>query len=84
MIYDFFDHHPKYKPFVRKQFFRSKTTIAIDVKEKSDKIIKLLKSKGLIISPGYGQFNKSQIRIANFPSHSISQMKNLISYFKSA
>lgn len=81
VIYDYFDNHPKYKPFVKDPIFRSKTTITIDVQDKSDKIIDRLKTKGMIVNSGYGDFKKSQIRIANFPAHTLNQMQNLLSNF---
>ena len=81
MIYDFFDNHPNYKPFVKNPVYRSKTTLAIDVIGKSVKILKKLKSKNIIISSGYGIFKDSQIRIANFPTHTVNQIQKLLLTF---
>lgn len=78
MVYDFFDNHPKYKPFIKNPNYRSKTTIAIDVMGDTNKIVKKLKSKGIVVSSGYGEYKESQIRIANFPAHSMRDFTNLI------
>ncbi len=80
LIYDFFDNHPKYKPFVRDKIFRSKTTIVIDVKGVAKKIIEKLKTKGMIVSSGYGKFKETHIRVANFPAHKIQNIRRLLDY----
>ncbi len=81
LVYDFFDRYPKYKPFVKEPQFRSKTTIVIDVKSETKKIIEKTKNAGFIISSGYGQFKQNHIRIANFAAHSLSDIQKLLSFF---
>lgn len=78
LVYSFFDNHTKYTPFVTDKNFRSKTTIAIDVKGKAKEIVKKLAKNGFIVSSGYGQFKASHIRIANFPAHTIGNIKRLL------
>ena len=78
MLYNFFDNHSKWRPYVKDLQFRSKTTIVIDVKEKAKEIVSKLASWGFILSLGYGSFKDSQIRISNFPAHSINDVKKLI------
>ena len=78
LLYNFFDNHRYFKPFVKDPQFRSKTTIVIDVKEKAKEIVSKLASWGFILSLGYGSFKDSQIRISNFPAHSINDVKKLI------
>lgn len=78
LIYDFFDQHPRYKPFVKEKKFRSKTTLVIDVKGDTKKILVKLAEKGFIVSSGYGKFKEEHIRIANFPSHKIQDIKQLL------
>ncbi|OGK09386.1 hypothetical protein A2767_06340 [Candidatus Roizmanbacteria bacterium RIFCSPHIGHO2_01_FULL_35_10] len=80
LVYDFFDKHPRCKPFVKNSNYRSKTTIAIDVMGDTNKIVKKLKSKGIVVSSGYGKFKESHIRIANFPAHSAKDFTNLVRY----
>ena len=77
LLYKFFDNHLKYKPFVSDINTRSKTVLTINVTDPKS-LIKELKSKGLIVGSGYGKLKDSQIRIANFPSHSIRDIKTLL------
>ncbi len=77
LIYTFFENHPKYKPFTNGPY-RSKTTIVIDVQGESEKIVNLLKKNNIIVAKGYGKRKDSHIRIANFPSHTIGQVQQLL------
>lgn len=77
LIYDFFEQHKKYKPYVADPF-RSQTTIVIDVNGDSEKIVKTLAKKGLVVAQGYGKRKDQHIRIANFPSLSQQQIKSLL------
>ncbi len=78
MLYDFFDKHPTYRPFVDDKAFRSKTVITIDIPGGSSQLIAKLKEQGLIVGSGYGEFKERQVRIANFPAHSEEQIKKLL------
>ncbi len=80
LIYNFFDKHQKYHPYVAKPF-RSKTTLVIDVNGESGQIVAGLKKKGFIVSQGYGKRKDNHIRIANFPSLSKIQVKKLLQVF---
>lgn len=77
LLYNFFENHPIYKPYVADPF-RSKTTIVIDVKGESKKIVGSLKKQGLIVAQGYGKRKDDHIRIANFPSLSKKQVQTLL------
>lgn len=68
LVYDFFDKHPLYKPFVVKKEDRSITVIVVTLGEKTEAIKKKLKEQGLVVGGGYGPHKKTQIRIANFPA----------------
>ncbi len=57
---------------------RSKTTIVLNTKISSSKVIKKLYDSGFVVSSGYGEYKDSQIRIGNFPVHKISDFKELI------
>lgn len=78
MIYDFFEKKKGYRIFVANKLFRSNTVIVIEVDGGSKKLIEKLKTKGLIVSSGYGQYKESQIRIANFPAHTKGQVLQLL------
>lgn len=63
--------------FVKNEINRSKTTVVANSSVESDKIINLLDDKGLVVGHGYGNYKNSQIRIANFPTHSKEQIEML-------
>ncbi len=81
MVYDFFDRHEVFHPFVKDKEFRSKTSIVIDTGVKTDVLHKELVKQGLILGRGYGDYKMSQIRIANFPVHSIGDFKTMLKAF---
>lgn len=81
-LYDFFDSHSKFKPFIANKNNRSKTIIVIEgtlenIREKK----KYLESKGVLVGSGYGLYKETQFRIANFPVHTMEDMKYLVSFF---
>lgn len=82
MLYDFFEKNKIGKPFILDKKYRSKTTIVIDVHNKSEEIVSILKKKGMIVGKGYGEHKNNHIRIANFPQHSILMIKKLIKNIK--
>ncbi|WP_027004046.1 aminotransferase class V-fold PLP-dependent enzyme [Hugenholtzia roseola] len=74
LLYDALERSQLFTPFVAPAH-RSKTVLVADfLAEKSQKslsqILQLFENEGLIIGKGYGKYKESQIRIANFPSHS--------------
>lgn len=80
MLYDFFDHHPFYHPRTPKEF-RSKTTIIINTQGTTSEIAKKLQKEGIVIGLGYGDNKDDEMRIANFPTHTVDQVRNLLSNF---
>lgn len=77
MLYDYFDNHDHYKPYVIEPF-RSKTTLVIDVNGTSDAIAKKLAEKGFIVAQGYGKRKEMHIRIGNFPAVSKRDITKLL------
>lgn len=82
LIYQYFDRHPNYRPFVEDKRWRSKTTIAVNVKGQSDQVVRHLEKMGLIVGKGYGKFKNDHIRIANFPSHRLKDVRILLKNFE--
>lgn len=82
IMYDFFDGHKTYTPAVSELDLRSKTTLVINTAGDTAKIRKLLSQKGFEIGAGYGEHKEDQMRIANFPSHSVSEVKKLLANFQ--
>jgi len=78
LIYDFLDEHKKLKPFVKDKTIRSHTIINIEAGDKQAEIKKQLAGKGILVGSGYGKFKDTQIRIANFPMHTIDDVRRII------
>lgn len=72
LAYQLTERLPRLSPLVRRAEHRSQTVIVADVLEgyRADDVLNLLKPHGLIIGKGYGDHKETQIRIANFPTHS--------------
>lgn len=81
LLYSFFENHPQYEIFVKDKDLRSKTVIVINPETSPEKIIMKLKSKDILIGSGYGSFKETQIRIANFPAHTVKNIENLLLSF---
>ncbi|OGG15197.1 hypothetical protein A2773_04915 [Candidatus Gottesmanbacteria bacterium RIFCSPHIGHO2_01_FULL_39_10] len=77
LIYDL-EKNKSFSPFVQEDRLRSKTTIVLNVKNGSKSLILSLKKKGLVVGGGYRELKEKQIRIANFPAHSITDVKKLL------
>lgn len=80
LMYNFFENHKKYSPYVKNPKFRSPTTLVFDVNGKSGAIRKKLAKLGFIVGAGYGFEKDNHIRIANFPSHKIQDIKKMLKH----
>ncbi len=78
LIYNYFEKNNNYSIPVNDKNLRSTTTLVINVKKGSKKLLDFCKSKGIIIGSGYGVNKDKQIRIGNFPAHSLQDFKNLV------
>lgn len=78
LLYHFLDSHPVIKPFVKDTAIRSKTVIVADCGDHVANITRLLKERGMQPGDGYGQFRGTQLRFANFPTHSKEQYELLV------
>lgn len=79
-LYNFFNNHQKFKPFIPNTQNQSPTTAVFDIKGKSETIRNKLTKAGFLIGAGYGDNKQNHIRIANFPSHSITDLKRMLKY----
>lgn len=57
---------------------RSETVVVANTTIPSSILNEKIKDSGLIIGAGYGSFKDTQVRIANFPAHSIEVIEKLI------
>lgn len=71
LLYHTLEQSEFLSPLVKEKSQRSKTVIVANVeKGTSSDVVNFLEKKGIVIGKGYGNFKDSQIRIANFPTHS--------------
>jgi len=82
LLYDFFDTKKPFAAFVTNKAFRSQTVIVADIQRAKSDVKKILGEKGFIVGSGYGDFKEKHIRIANFPAHSVQNVKDLIKELK--
>jgi phosphoserine aminotransferase len=82
LLYNYFEKHKKYQPFVTDKKLRSNTVIVIGTPDGSTPLLKYLKTKGFVVGSGYGEMKEKQIRIANFPAHTLQDMKHLLEVIK--
>ncbi|MBI4036018.1 alanine--glyoxylate aminotransferase family protein [Candidatus Daviesbacteria bacterium] len=79
-LYELFENHHLYKPYVANKEFRSPTTAVFDVKGTSESLRKKLSQKGFIVGAGYGDNKLNHIRVANFPAHTYKDTLQLLKY----
>lgn len=70
ILYKMIDKHPKLQAFVGDKELRSDTILVLNTAENTSDLISYLEGKKLIIGSGYGKLKGTQVRIANFPTHS--------------
>jgi phosphoserine aminotransferase len=78
LLYQALENHPGLKPFVADERFRSKTVIVADCGANTEEITARLHEKGMHPGDGYGPAKKTQLRFANFPTHSKEQFELLV------
>jgi phosphoserine aminotransferase len=78
ILYNALNHHKVISPFVKNEKFQSKTVVVADCGPATSLIHEKLRIIGLIPGDGYGEFKNSQLRFANFPTHSKEQVELLV------
>ena len=78
LLYSFFEQNSAFELFVKNKKDRSKTIIVVKTKTNSKSVIKKMEKQNLLIGKGYGQLENKYIRIANFPTHSLNDVKKLL------
>lgn len=81
-LYQFIAESEILSPAVDNPEHRSETVIVANTKRLPSEINKHLAPYNLVIGAGYGAYKESQIRIANFPAHSIEAIDQLIEMLK--
>ncbi|MEN7549158.1 aminotransferase class V-fold PLP-dependent enzyme [Rapidithrix thailandica] len=71
LTYNFFEAHPNFECFVQKKEHQSQTVLVANLVNCTfQQVSEYLKPHLLQVGSGYGKWKTSQIRIANFPTHS--------------
>lgn len=78
LLYHTLENHPTLKPFVTDKAFQSKTVIVANCGDQTEKITTKLLEKDMQPGDGYGPSKKTQLRFANFPTHSKEQFELLV------
>ncbi len=78
MLYDFIEKCPYLDYGVKEVKHRSQTVIVADTTIPASELNKYLATQDITIGAGYGKNKTTQIRIANFPAHSIEIVERLI------
>ncbi len=82
LLYQTLDQLSFARPFVATPANRSQTVIVAET-AKAGEIVKALQPKGLFPGDGYGKAKASQLRFANFPTHSKEQYELLVDSLQS-
>ena len=83
LLYEFLDASDTFSAFIKGKNFRSQTIIVVDIQKAKKNVKKMLAEKGFIVGSGYGANKETQIRIANFPTHTVKDVRRLINELKS-
>ncbi len=78
ILYRTLNQHPSLNAFVKDVTLQSKTVIVAECGEHTEKVAKALMAKGMQPGDGYGANKKTQLRFANFPTHSKEQFELLV------
>jgi len=68
--------------FVKEAEYRSDTTMVLTSSLAPQSIVTHLKSRGLVVGKGYGDFKENHLRISNFPANTLAHFDQLIKALK--
>jgi len=78
ILYQALEKRPELSAFVTQKSFQSKTVIVADCGDLTEKVAAKIAANGMHPGDGYGPFKKTQLRFANFPTHSKEQFELLV------
>ena len=78
ILYQALENHGLAKPLVKDKALRSQTVIVAECGDNTERVAKHLAKVGLLAGDGYGENKKTQLRFANFPTHSKEQFELLV------
>lgn len=78
LVKKYIDNNARFASFfIKNRIIQSQTVLVVELGENAREVVKSLESKNFVVGKGYGDYKKTQIRIANFPQHSFQDFKNL-------
>lgn len=83
ILYQALKAHPHAKPFVTDPTFQSQTVLVAETGTHTESIARHLINVGLHPGDGYGDKKKTQLRFANFPTHSKETFERLVDVLNS-
>ncbi len=78
ILYQALEKHSDLNAFVSNKTFQSKTVIVANCGEHTEKVAAKILASGMQPGDGYGPAKKTQLRFANFPTHSKEQFELLV------
>jgi len=78
LIYDYLAKSRNFEMAVLQPEHCSVTTIVANTQLPASEVIKKLAPFDMVVGSGYGNNKETQIRIANFPTHSVNQVQALV------
>lgn len=78
IFYQAISAHPLMQPFVSDANARSQTVLVAETGNHTESIKKQLEAHGFFPGDGYGEQKKTQLRFANFPTHSKETFERLV------
>ncbi len=78
ILYQALEQSKVASPFVHNTAFRSNTVMVAQCDGHTESIAKALAAQGMQPGDGYGKFKSTQLRFANFPTHSKEQYEQLV------
>lgn len=78
LLYHALEKHSDVNPFVKEAQHRSRTVIVAETGNHTEQLTRKLIEAGMQPGDGYGSAKKSQLRFANFPTHSKEQFELLV------
>lgn len=78
ILYQALQSHPFLKPAVTNNLFRSQTVVVLQSGDHTESLTRYLNQHGMQPGDGYGEWKSSQLRFANFPTHSKETYERLV------
>jgi phosphoserine aminotransferase len=82
LVYDYINNSKVFSPAVEEVAHRSQTTIVANTSVPAPEVNKAIEKADVQVGTGYSSYKEKQIRIANFPAHSVENMEKLVSTLK--